>query len=800
MVSLTIRVRADVIMRRGRRDAPPDLTPLRRGPVRSNRAVVVFHPRKVSGPDVMPERDRTSLTRRRFVLRSAQMTAGLAAGGLVGLPAPAPARIERELVKLDPPSLPQPPYGRADYWAFADWLQPYFDPLWVPEKRLYGSGNSSVGRIYHNSLLLTTHAIAALTGHDGPTRNDERARILAQRLCDSPPWSELTLPSEPDPQFHTPGWVESLGTRDAAMDKSIDPKVAEALMYAWRARDVLGLPKQTTDLIADRISRCAHGPFFRYPSVRLNQINWNCELYAHTATVTGDTELLRLDYRAQVERFSEGIRRRLQPGGSPNLGPGYRFHYLPGAKPWHPYNLDSAEYASETCHFVMHYEAALRSGMQPIAPEYLTLLRAWIEHVVYAYWTHGGYLNWDTGYGFKRWHAGRTWALAQQGLLAIATSPRFHNASDLGAWAKYFFDRGLQLFERLSVAAPDGRGIAPANLYDVAVQPLGLSIREMFAARMQANAARAVALGLAKLPATEPPSLYSFDGDIGRLAVTTPAYNTTVLAVNQHAFPYGGIELARLYDGDQRVVANVGGRPLASFGVLVRDGSANEVLLSQRGRNELPQNPPLELLRTPRGPVRRAKPYPRRPYGGPFQTLVARGRRESREAAVETVHRFKRTHIETRWTVIRRRRKGRLTADVLFPSWGRDAKIEAVLVNGRRITLAEKGVGARRAWMRDIAYFYLAGEDSGYVVVLTDGRRGLAHILRPKRQSSAPRPGPTLALQIARQARFKRTSLTVRIAPAGGVEEAAEVAKRLRTARPKRAKPAKPRKRPKRRR
>ena len=59
---------------------------------------------------------------------------------------------------------------------------------------------------------------------------------------------------EPDPQFHNPGWVESMGTRDAAMDKSIDPKVAEALMYAWRARDALRLPQETVDLIADRIS------------------------------------------------------------------------------------------------------------------------------------------------------------------------------------------------------------------------------------------------------------------------------------------------------------------------------------------------------------------------------------------------------------------------------------------------------------------------------------------------------------------------------------------------------------------
>ena len=117
------------------------------------------------------------------------------------------------------------------------------------------------------------------------------------------------------------------------MDKSIDPKVAEALMYAWRARDVLRLPAETVDLIADRVSRCARGPFFRFPNVRLNQLNWNCELYAHDATVTGDAELLVNDYRAQVVRFCDGITRAALPGGSPNLGPGYRFHYLPHRPP-----------------------------------------------------------------------------------------------------------------------------------------------------------------------------------------------------------------------------------------------------------------------------------------------------------------------------------------------------------------------------------------------------------------------------------------------------------------------------------
>jgi hypothetical protein len=684
-------------------------------------------------------------------------------------------------VALSPPVVPPSSLTNDDYWRFADWLAPYFDAQWIPEKNQYGSGNSDVGRIYHNSLLLVTHSVAALSGHQGASRNDDRARLLARRLCDAPPWSELTEPVEPDPQFHTPGWVESLGTRDAAMDKSIDPKVAEALMYVWRARDIIDLPQETVDLIADRVNRCAHGPFFRYPNVRLNQINWNCELYAHLATVTGDNGLLVNDYREQVDRFCAGIERAPVAGGSPNLGPGYRFHYLPNRPPTHPFNLDSSEYASETCHFILYYEQALRAGMTPIAPEQIVLLKAWIEHILYAYWTHGGYLNWDTGYGFKRWHAGRTWAFAQQGLLAIASAPRFHNTPEMRSWAKYFFDRGLALYVRLSASAPDGRGIAPANLYDVKVDPLGPSIRELFAARMQANAARAVALELAAAPASPPPPLYSFDGDIGRLAITTPTYNTTVLAVNQKAIPYGGLELARFYDGQQRVVANIGGRPWASFGVLVRDASAKEVLFSQKPRPLPPPKPPIELLASPRGAVRTAQPYPRRPYGGPFKTIVARGHSASSEVAIETTHRFKPDWIETRWKVVPLRRRERLTVDVLFPSWGHGAQVEAILEGGKRVVLARKGARRREISLRRVVYFYVAGEETGYVVV--PGRRrphGNAHILKPKAQSSAPRPGPTLALQIARQHKFKRVEIGVKIAPAASKEEAAAVALRLR--------------------
>ena len=83
---------------------------------------------------------------------------------------------------------------------------------------------------------------------------------------------------------------------------------------------------------------------------------------------------------------------------------------------------------------------------------------------------------------------------------------------------------------------------------------------------------------------SEPPPLYAYDPDIGRLAVTTPTYNTAIVAVNQRAFPYGGLDLARLFDGQQEVAANIGGRPPASFGLLVRDVAGRRVAASQLGR------------------------------------------------------------------------------------------------------------------------------------------------------------------------------------------------------------------------
>ena len=62
------------------------------------------------------------------------------------------------------------------------------------------------------------------------------------------------------------------------------------------------------------------GPFWRWPAIRLNQINWYALVYAANATVTGSPRLLRHDLRLQIERFV--ARARGRAGAAGNLGPG----------------------------------------------------------------------------------------------------------------------------------------------------------------------------------------------------------------------------------------------------------------------------------------------------------------------------------------------------------------------------------------------------------------------------------------------------------------------------------------------
>ena len=311
--------------------------------------------------------------------------------------------------------------------------------------------------------------------------------------------------------------------------------------------------------IAGAVDAVARGPFFRYPYVRLNQINWNAELYACAATLTGNGELLIDDYRRHMRRFVAGARRPLERGWAHNLSPSYRFQYQSDSASSRK-NVDSAEYANITLHFVSWYEQALRAGMRPLPPADMRLLRAWAARVQFGYWMHNGMLSWDSGLGFKRWMKAKTWAYALQGPMAIASSPRFWLDPKQGAWAKYVFDRGLWQFAiRCEPLAP--RHLPSVHLYDVGREYQGTGSRRIYVARMGANAVRAIVRGLGEMDAEPPPPFYSFDADIGRLSVSTRRYSAAIVADNGGALPYGGIDLARLFDAQGVPIGGVGGRP-----------------------------------------------------------------------------------------------------------------------------------------------------------------------------------------------------------------------------------------------
>ena len=643
---------------------------------------------------------------------------------------------------------PASAYDDAGYLDYADRMQERLDGTWDEQRGLYEPGGGGVDALVNAGLLLT-HSVAAQAGHEGPARADHRARLIARALVTAPVFLDDRPPRPPaGSQVHVPGWSSSMSTSNGTQHLVFDAEIVDGLVHAWKARRALGLPDETARLIADRIHRVARSRYWRWPTVRLNQVNWYALIYAADATVTGNPTLLRHDLRAQLVRFVFGSR---------NFGPGLRFQYNPQAAPSIRSNVDAAEYANIVLSFLRFYNQARHAGMAPLPRAGRGLIRRWIRRAMAGYWTHAGYLNWDSGLGFERWHQAKKLGLAQQALIGIARTTPLQPGREWGRWAKWMFDRGLRFYERLPVHQA---GLPDPVLFELFKVPQTVGSARLAAVRLEANAARAVEVGLGRMRGERPPSLYAFDPDIGRLAITTPAYNTAIVAVNQRAFPYGGIELARLFDGEQDVAAGIGGRGPAAFGLLVRDPRGRRVFSSQTGRSRVDPNvTPVRLTRAPSGTGASARTPPGKVFAGPFHDLRARGVLIAGRFRAVTSHRFRPASIETRWRLTRLRGRARLSASALMPSWGGGARVVAVLRDGTRVSVRSRAVKLAR-----VGHFEVISRHSGYTVLpLRRPPGAVARVMVPSRQSSAPDPGPTLAVELARGATWRRAAFAVRI-------------------------------------
>ena len=257
---------------------------------------------------------------------------------------------------------PAQAWDEGEYWGFADRLQKRLDDSWNTRLDRYNAGSPSVDTMLNANELLI-HSAAALRGLDSshPARADARARSIALQLTQTPPWIETVTDPLPGSQPHSPGWVGSMHSIRSGQHLVVDGEVADGLAMAYKARDALGLDNNTRTLIVDRLRRVALGPYWRYPTLRLNQVNWYAEVYSAATDATSDASYLQRDMRGQIVALIRSIRAP-KPCTAGTLGPGMQFHYSPDSPPRAQLNVDSAEYANIVASLNRFYDGAWPAG------------------------------------------------------------------------------------------------------------------------------------------------------------------------------------------------------------------------------------------------------------------------------------------------------------------------------------------------------------------------------------------------------------------------------------------------------
>jgi hypothetical protein len=478
-----------------------------------------------------------------------------------------------------------------DLWAVADAATTPIDGLWNADQGAYVV--AGVARARLNAEMLLVHSYAALAGRTGPDAHPERVEALVKLLTG--PMYVPTLDGKVAPApapghsvtIHAPGFADPVGGL-VSMHQALDAVAARALAAAWRARDIVGLSQESRDLIVDRVSAVARSPFWRSPSRLLNQINWSADLYAADATVTGDPTLLRRDYRDQLIWFADHARKTAYPGGSPNLGTGGSFHYLPQRVADNATNRsDTAEYANITLGALAYLDQAREAGMGQLPERVRDTLRGWVRRTAWGDWSTSGYLNWDSGKGLSRLHLTQYWLLALRGFAAGtegSTAQAYLPSQQ--ATTRWLVRRAVATYQQRAAAASSV--VLPATAFGFSGGPLvtptfdGLTGTARFASTLAEMADRGLSSPVETGADLQPlPDAVTNDADIGRTAITTSRFATAFLKP-WSPLKVGGLEPARLLDSRGRALTGVGGSGDGALGLRLR--AAGKTLVdTQRG-------------------------------------------------------------------------------------------------------------------------------------------------------------------------------------------------------------------------
>ena len=456
-----------------------------------------------------------------------------------------------------------------------------------------------------------------------------------------------------------------------------DAEVVDGLVYAYRAREALQLPD------SDRDEDPRRDPQHR---ARL--------LLALPDDPPEPGQLVRADVRRrrdrdrrprrcssatcplQLKRFFNGVRAAARPASATSApacaSTTSRARTINGTT-----NVDSAEYANIVLTFTRFYDQARRAGMA--AADRLRPARSRASGSsasISGYWTHAGYMNWDSGLGFERWHQGKKLGLTQEALIGLASvATRCCPGKHVGPVVEVDARQRLRLLRAARRALARTASPDPV-LFDVNAVPQGAGSAYLAAARIQANAARAIDAGLGKKAAPTPPPLYSLRPrhrpprrDHARPTTPRSSPSTSRRSRTAASTSRGCSTASR----KSRRTSAAARRPPSACSCATSAG--RRVTASQVGRSRV--EPGVAPAAADQGAERRGRdlvaPRSAAPTPGPFSDLRATGAMSAR-GAVAARHAPLHARLDPDATGPSTRRTGnaRYTADVLFPSWAGD--------------------------------------------------------------------------------------------------------------------------------
>ncbi len=552
-----------------------------------------------------------------------------------------------------------------DPWKLGDDIATRVNARWNPARGVY-MNERGFPDTRLNSLLLQLHGMAALAGHQGPIRQDDRIEPMVRVLTAPPVLVVRSLRPRQIGHFpHAPAWTPAIGEEpeQAVLHPSIDTSVVRSLTAAWRARDIVGMDPATSGRIGQVLVELAASPFYSAPSRALNQINWHTEVYSAALEVAGDTSVLG-DYREQLLWFAHHSDAPAYPGGSPNLTSGGGFRYLPNRKATAQLNqVETTEYGNLALGALGMYEAAIRAGMAPLPNREIETLKRWSRHMLLGSWTHAGYPNWDTGLGTKRRHLRQYWAWSLDGLMTASGPDALLGYPKQRAYARSIASHGIALYLATAWAPTSNQVGGPLPGKTSFDAPNGFTTgsgNELIGPLRFAVLDASLDGRFQDVGADLPPNWYAQDRETGRFAFSTPVYNGAILPTRAGQ-SQGGLEPVRLFDAEQRPLTSLGGRGTGSLGLsIVSDG-----------RIRLDTEPGTPTRQTTRDVRLSGKPEDSASsFGSPVDVSASAA---SSAGRVEVRHRLNTERIATTYLVSKIEKKARVALRV--PVWGQNAKV-----------------------------------------------------------------------------------------------------------------------------